>query len=560
MLDLKARRPRWSLSTRIFLAFALVVAATGAASLYALASVAALRHELGFLRQQALPLLDEVRQSAEALRGFDEALQRAAPEDLEWVVRLLPNARPYQRVERVLSRSHRADQLARPPQLVQWLWQTKPPLPALDAELVPLRTSREMLDRIGQDHELAQAAGNLQRATTDAAAYDVLASGLQRAIADRRLPDAARLVVELRRMIRQVHGALGKAQVAFEKGLAARADQAQQAESNLVALVASTAALSLLVSVLMLLVSVVALRPLGALTEVVRRFAQGDRQARASAAGAEEIALLADEWNRMAGALTDREAQLLAQREELGRAERLTALGHMAARMAHEVRNPLSSIGLNAEMLGEELAAGQELDRSEARELVAAIGAEVERLRELTEGYLARTRPDQGSLQEFDLTALVHEIVEFLRPELDRRGVTVVIAAEPLALVHGDAGGMRQVLWNLLRNAWEAQQPGGKVWLEVAVLGTEVVLAVEDAGPGVPEALAEQVFQPFFTNKAQGTGIGLAVVREIARQHQGTVQLVAGRYGTGARFEVVVPGVGGRAAMSPVLTQGEARG
>ena len=118
----------------------------------------------------------------------------------------------------------------------------------------------------------------------------------------------------------------------------------------------------------------------------------------------------------------------------------------------------MSSIGLNAEMLGEELAAGQELDRSEARELVAAIGAEVERLRELTEGYLARTRPDQGSLQEFDLAALVREIVEFLRPELDRRGVTVTIAAQPLALVHGDTGGMRQVLWNLLRNAWEAQQ------------------------------------------------------------------------------------------------------
>ena len=204
----------------------------------------------------------------------------------------------------------------------------------------------------------------------------------------------------------------------------------------------------------------------------------------------------------------------------------------------------MSSIGLNAEMLGEELAAGQELDRSEARELVAAIGAEVERLRELTEGYLARTRPDQGSLQEFDLAALVREIVEFLRPELDRRGVTVTIAAQPLALVHGDAGGMRQVLWNLLRNTWEAQQPGGKVWLEVAVQDSEEVLAVEDAGPGVPEALAEQVFQPFFTNKAQGTGIGLAVVREIARQHQGTVQLVAGRHGTGARFEVVVPAVG----------------
>lgn len=536
---------RWSLSTQIFLAFALVVASTGAASLYAVAAVSALRHELGFLRQRALPLLDDLRQSAEALRGFDEALQRAAPEDLDWVVRLLPNARPYQRIDRIVARARREQALARPPQLARWVWQPQPALQVVEEELTPVRESQAARARMAGDMELGHAAGDLAGAADDSAAYELLASGLQRAIADRRLGDAARLAVEIRRTIRQVHVALGRAQNALENALAARASQAQRAESNLVAIVASTAGLSLLVSVLMLLASALALRPLAALTEVLRAFATGDRKRRAVARGAHEIAMLAEEWNRMADALDRRESQLLAQREELARAERLTALGHMAARMAHEVRNPLSSIGLNAEMLGEELQGDAAIDRREASELVAAIGAEVERLRVLTEGYLARTRPDQGDRKPVQCGELVREVVEFLRPELQQRNVTVQIGADQPVWAAADAAALRQLLWNLLRNAWEATGSGGRVWVQCrrseAAGEPLAVLSVEDDGPGVPAPIATQIFEPFFSNKPHGTGIGLAVVQQIAKQHGGSVQLAAGQHGAGARFELALP-------------------
>ena len=543
------------------MAFALVVASTGAASLYAIAAVSALRHELGFLRHQALPLLDDLRKSADALRGFDEALQRAAPEDLDWVVRLLPNARPYQRIDRILGRVWRQSQQARPSQLAQWVWQQPPSLTAVHTELQPVRQSAAGRLRMTGDSQLVAAAGDLASAADDAAAFDVLAAGLQRAIADKRLGDAARLVVEIRRMIRQVHGALGKAQAALERTLAVRAEGIARAEANLVAVVASTAALSLAVSILMLVASALALRPLQSLTSVLRQFATGERRARAKVQGAHEIAVLAEEWNRMADALDRRETQLLSQREDLARAERLTALGHMAARMAHEVRNPLSSIGLNAEMLGDELAADGEVgpnrggtsasrpDRTEARELVAAISAEVERLRELTEGYMVRARPVDNLRQWLDLTALVREVLEFLRPELEQRAVVVHVNAPPQPLViSGDAASLRQVLWNLLRNAWEAMAVGGQVWIGIEQVaadgdgGTPMVhLSLEDSGPGVPSELGEQIFQPFFSNKARGTGIGLAVVREIARDHQGSVELVAAQRGHGARFLLRVP-------------------
>ncbi len=541
---------RWSLSTRVFLAFALVVACSGAASVYAVAAVSALRHELGFLRRQALPLLDELQQSADGLRGFDEALQRAAPEDLDWVVRLLPNARPYQRIDRILARVWRYAGLAQPSGLASLVWQDTPAFATVEADLAPVRQSAAGRQRMVADAQLLACAGDLASAADDAAAFDVLSSGLQRAIADKRLGDAARLVVELRRMIRQVHGAFAKAKAGLDRTLALRAEQAQRAEAKLVAVVTTTALVSFGVSALMLVVSLLALRPLAGLTAVVRQFAAGDRSARARTHGAHEIALLADEWNRMAEALDRREAQLLAQREDLARAERLTALGHMAARMAHEVRNPLSSIGLNAEMLGEELARPGELDRQEAGELVSAIGAEVERLRELTAGYLVRARPT-ADRQWVDLVALVRELLEFLKPELQQRGVTVVFDPLQAAAVPADPAALRQVLWNLLRNAWEAMAQGGTVWIEVAIepepgsAARRARLVVEDSGPGVPAELAEQIFQPFFSNKARGTGIGLAVVREIARDHKGAVTLEPGVHGKGARFVLVVPVEGG---------------
>lgn len=563
----RASRLRLSLSTRIFLAFALVVACTGAASLYAIAAVTALRHELTFLRQSALPLLDELRQTTTELRSFDEALQRAAPQDMAWVVRLLPNARPYGRVDELLRYTRQLALRTEPPPIARLVIQDRLQLPLLDAQLNELRTTRALQMRMAEDPELNQAAGKLASATTDAAAYEVLAGGLQRAIADRRLDDAARLVVEIRRMMRHVHVALEKSLRQLQTGLTDRFEDAEKSERYLLAVVGSTAALSLLVSVLMLLASVVALRPLAALTGVVRLFASGDRKARASTKGANEIATLSDEWNRMADALAQREDQLLAQREELARAEQLASLGHMAARMAHEVRNPLSSIGLNAEMLGDELAAQPGGPPSEAAELLAAIGGEVERLRQLTESYLDRARPAPGQVHPVDLSIEINKLLDFLAPELELRKVVVHAKLQPNLWVDGDPAALRQALWNLVRNAWEAMPDGGPVWLGLqeapprarptaasddqnyleleGVIGTcWAEISVEDGGHGVPDAFQLDIFKPFFTSKASGTGIGLAVVQQIAHQHRGQVQLQPPKHASGARFALVLPRTG----------------
>ena len=192
-----------------------------------------------------------------------------------------------------------------------------------------------------------------------------------------------------------------------------------------------------------------------------------------------------------------------------------------------------------------EIGVNHDGDVGVARQLIAAIGSEVERLRVITEGYLDRARPAPAQRADLDLAELVQSLHEFVRSDLERRGVRSKVAARPGVKVDGDPGQLRQALWNLVRNAWEAMPNGGPLWLEVLERrdddGLWAVLAVEDGGPGVADTQREAIFQPFTTTKDRGTGIGLALVREVALAHRGRIELVRGQHGGGARFELVLP-------------------
>src|SRR5262249_542166 len=150
--------------------------------------------------------------------------------------------------------------------------------------------------------------------------------------------------------------------------------------------------------------------------------------------------------------------------------------GKMAAHVTHEIRNPLSSMGLNIELLEEELGSAPEM--SEAQQLVRAIKREIERLAELSEEYLRVARPPAPHLARENLRALIRGVVvaesvgeggEFIRPELSKANVVCEVEiAEPLPSVLFDEGQIRQALLNLVRNAREAMQPvGGRLWLRV---------------------------------------------------------------------------------------------
>lgn len=210
-----------------------------------------------------------------------------------------------------------------------------------------------------------------------------------------------------------------------------------------------------------------------------------------------------------------------AQRRAL-QAERLAAIGKMAAHVTHEIRNPLSSIGLNAELLDETLAS--EKASPEARRLLTAIVREVGRLSDVSEEYLRVARLPSPRPARVDLTALVREVAAFARPELDRARVQVVLALpdEPTD-VSIDEGQVRQALVNLIRNAREAMEEGGTITLGVRRAGANVELSVRDEGPGIPEDVRARIFDPFFTTKSTGTGLGLPLTRQILEAHGGAI-------------------------------------
>ncbi len=210
-----------------------------------------------------------------------------------------------------------------------------------------------------------------------------------------------------------------------------------------------------------------------------------------------------------------------AQRRAL-QAERLAAIGKMAAHVTHEIRNPLSSIGLNAELLDETLAS--EKASAEARRLLSAIVREVGHLADVSEEYLRVARLPSPRPTRVDLAALVREVTSFARPELERARVQIVLDLPTAPVeVSLDEGQVRQALVNLIRNAREAMEEGGNLTLAVARRGGSVELSVRDDGPGIDADVRARIFDPFFTTKSTGTGLGLPLTRQILEAHGGTI-------------------------------------
>jgi signal transduction histidine kinase len=275
----------------------------------------------------------------------------------------------------------------------------------------------------------------------------------------------------------------------------------------------------------------VTLRPLRRLREGARRIAAGDYGKRISETGPAEIADLAREFNSMGRAVQERE-------EEKLRAARLAMVGKMAAQIAHEVRNPLSSIGLNTELLEDELDDGP----SEARELCRAIHREVNRLTEVTETYLG-LRGGKPKLARESLNAIVEDLVGFVRNDLATRQVAVETDLDPEDPTGNiDANQIRQCLINLVRNAADAVsvKGGGTVIVRTRGARDRVEVAVEDDGVGIASELMPRLFDPFFSTKEGGNGLGLALSQQILRDHGGEIHVVS-RVGRGTTFTLSVP-------------------
>ena len=291
-------------------------------------------------------------------------------------------------------------------------------------------------------------------------------------------------------------------------------DRAHEREVLALRLLVFLAALTALVGVAMALYARRVLRPLAQVTERAKAVASGDLKPRQAVASNDEIGELAATFEGMVSAIARANEELLAT-------ERLATIGKMAAHVTHEIRNPLSSMALNVELLQEDLAGASE----ESRELLRAIRREVERLTELSGQYLSFARRGPQRLEVEDLREVVNEAAEFMRRELEQQGVSLLVHNAELPVpATVDEAQIKHALYNLMRNAREAMPTGGRVTVSVSAAaggGSDVV--VEDEGVGLDEATRARLFEPFFTTKSNGTGLGLAITRQIIEAHGGSI-------------------------------------
>lgn len=242
----------------------------------------------------------------------------------------------------------------------------------------------------------------------------------------------------------------------------------------------------------------------------------------------------------LAGTLAERlrwtGGELIAATERADQAERMAALGRLAAGLAHEIRNPLGSIAGSVQLL----RAGAGLD-DEERQLCAIIQRETDRLNDLVTDMVDLSKPRKPQLSVIDASVIAREVVA-LASKSGRSVSDVVVRfegrGEPCRVL-ADSAQLRQLVWNLVRNAVQASEAGEVVQVSVEQEGDTVTLSVVDQGVGIEQSQMPRLFDAFFTTRSQGSGVGLAVVKRIADEH-GFVIHVKSEAGRGAAFRVLM--------------------
>ena len=222
-------------------------------------------------------------------------------------------------------------------------------------------------------------------------------------------------------------------------------------------------------------------------------------------------------------------------------AEKRGLLERLLSRLAHEIRNPLSSLDIHVQLLEEDLGTLVPAVREQLTPRLEIIRGELHRLESIVDHFLRLAGPSELDLERVNLAKIVNHICDLLRPEAAAREIEIVTSLRPeLPQIHADPVRLTQALMNLVINAIQAVERAGRITVTARAAGTEILLEVYDNGPGIPAEKLSSIFDPYFTTKAEGSGLGLWIAQQIVTAHQGRVE-ARNRPEGGAVFALALP-------------------
>ncbi|NWF94480.1 MAG: HAMP domain-containing protein [Syntrophaceae bacterium] len=294
--------------------------------------------------------------------------------------------------------------------------------------------------------------------------------------------------------------------------------------------------------------------PISKLVAGIENLAKGDLDTRIDSGGGDELSELARAFNRMASDLKDAQERIIQEADaklelerSLRQSEKLATIGQLASGLAHEIGTPLNIIGGRAELAKKRLG-----DKEEAYRSLEIIGEQAERITKIIQqllGFIRKKKPEQIPL---DIRAVLEKTLDFLDHQIHKQRVKVTKAVrEGLPFVQGDSDQLQQVFLNLILNAIQSMPGGGVLRLsastkEISKKDVEdgkrqyVEVCIEDTGLGMEKEVIQNIFNPFFTTKDTGTGLGLMVSQGIVQDHEGWID-VESQLGKGSVFKVYLP-------------------
>ncbi|MCX7816930.1 MAG: ATP-binding protein [Syntrophales bacterium] len=232
---------------------------------------------------------------------------------------------------------------------------------------------------------------------------------------------------------------------------------------------------------------------------------------------------------------------IVAMERQLEKAERLSALGQLAAGLAHEIRNPLNAISMATQRLKREFMGGDELKNKEIQELLFVVRDEIRRLNGIVEEFLSFSRSRRLEFREFPLAELLQKIVNLMSEEAAVRGIVLKTKWEDDFYIPMDVDKLQQAFLNFIKNSIESMSDGGEVSLEIARERKGwVTVRIADTGCGISPEELEKIFSPEYTTKDKGFGLGLCLAHEIVRGHGGEIRVTSEK-GKGSIFEIHLP-------------------